>query len=148
MGGGPVYALYTASHRLLYSLVPAFAAQILVMTAALSVSLPDVMPTAACAAVVFPVRIIAYRSGMFPARAHGCSRAARLCSLASITFEGVLFALTLYKYCVARHEGWAGAGLVTILVRDGVWAFALIFRASPAGPVAPCARSSDVLTAA
>ena len=33
--------------------------------------------------------------------------------------------LTLHKYFDARAEGWGRAGLLTILVRDGVWAFAL-----------------------
>lgn len=42
-------------------------------------------------------------------------------------FEGVLFGLTLYKYYTARAEGWGRVGLVNILARDGMWAFALVF---------------------
>lgn len=45
-------------------------------------------------------------------------------------FEGVLFGLTLYKYYTARAEGWGRAGLVNILARDGMWAFALVFGES------------------
>jgi hypothetical protein len=56
-----VYALYTASKRLLWFILPTFAIQILVMVASLSISLPDVMAISNCAEVIFPTRIIAYR---------------------------------------------------------------------------------------
>lgn len=103
-----IYAMYTANRRLLYVLIPAFAVQVIIMVVTLAVSLPEVMDSLHCGEVVFPVKIIAY-------------------SIASIAFEGFLVMLTLYKYCIARAEGWGRAGLMTVLVRDGVWAFALLF---------------------
>ncbi|GJE87387.1 hypothetical protein PsYK624_034700 [Phanerochaete sordida] len=106
-----IYAMYTANRRLLYVLVPAFVAQVTIMVASLGVSLPQVRDSPHCAEVVFPTEIIAY-------------------SISSVAFEGILVALTLCKYFIARAEGWGRAGLMTILVRDGVWAFVLLFVAN------------------
>ncbi|GJE87391.1 hypothetical protein PsYK624_034740 [Phanerochaete sordida] len=107
-----IYAMYTANRRLLYVLVPTFVAQMTIMAASLGVSLPQMRDSAHCADVVFP------------------PKSSRTGAIASVAFEGVLVALTLCRYFIARAEGWGRAGLMTILVRDGVWAFVLLFVAN------------------
>jgi hypothetical protein len=50
-----------------------------------------------------------------------------LYSAAFILFETVLFVLTLIKFLVALRNGWGRTSVVFILMRDGTWAFTLIF---------------------
>ncbi|KIP06166.1 hypothetical protein PHLGIDRAFT_47005, partial [Phlebiopsis gigantea 11061_1 CR5-6] len=103
-----IYAMYTANRRLIQLLVPAFVAQLIIIAVSLSVSLPKLMASPNCEETIFPIEIIAY-------------------SICSIVFEGFLFGLTLYKYYTACAEGWGGGALLSILVRDGMWAFLLVF---------------------
>jgi hypothetical protein len=46
---------------------------------------------------------------------------------AFVLFETVLFVLTLIKFLVALRGGWGRTPVVFLLVRDGTWAFILIF---------------------
>ncbi|KAI0277553.1 hypothetical protein BGY98DRAFT_608682 [Russula aff. rugulosa BPL654] len=46
---------------------------------------------------------------------------------AFVSFESVLFILTLLKFLVALRSGWGRTPVVFLLVRDGTWAFILIF---------------------
>lgn len=46
---------------------------------------------------------------------------------AFISFETLLFVLTLVKFISALYAGWGDTPVLTLLVRDGTWAFALIF---------------------
>lgn len=48
-------------------------------------------------------------------------------SAAFVSFESVLFILTLIKFLVALRSGWGRTPVVFLLVRDGTWAFILIF---------------------
>lgn len=48
-------------------------------------------------------------------------------SIASIVFESYLFALTISRYRRAQLDGMANFDLMSVLVRDGVLAFAVIF---------------------
>ena len=50
---------------------------------------------------------------------------------AFVTFETVLFVLTLIKFLVALRSGWGRTPVVFLLVRDGTWAFILIFGSPP-----------------
>jgi hypothetical protein len=52
-------------------------------------------------------------------------------SAAFISFESVLFILTLIKFLVALRNGWGRTPVVFLLVRDGTWAFILIFGSRP-----------------
>ncbi|EKM60021.1 uncharacterized protein PHACADRAFT_250873 [Phanerochaete carnosa HHB-10118-sp] len=108
-----IYAMYTANRRLLYALIFGLVVQVTIMVAALGASLPQLKDSPQCAELVFPTGIIAY-------------------SIACITFESLLLGLTLNKYFTAISEGWGGVMLLNILVRDGVWAFALLFIANVA----------------
>ena len=50
-----------------------------------------------------------------------------LYSVAFVLFETVLFVLTLVKFLVALRNGWGRTPVIYLLVRDGTWAFILIF---------------------
>ncbi len=52
-------------------------------------------------------------------------------SAAFVLFESVLFILTLIKFLVALRSGWGRTPVVFLLVRDGTWAFILIFGSLP-----------------
>jgi hypothetical protein len=54
-----------------------------------------------------------------------------LSSIAFVSFETVLFVLTLIKFLVALRHGWGRTPVIHLLMRDGTWAFILIFG-SPA----------------
>lgn len=48
-------------------------------------------------------------------------------SISSVVFEGVLFGLTIHKFLEAQKEGWGYISLLNVLIRDSIWAFALLF---------------------
>ena len=45
-----------------------------------------------------------------------------------LIFETVLFSLTLAALPERIRSGFAGRTLIDIVVRDGIWAFAILFR--------------------
>lgn len=47
--------------------------------------------------------------------------------ISSVVFEAILFGLTVYKFYGAANEGWGQRSLLNLLVRDSIWAFALVF---------------------
>jgi hypothetical protein len=48
-------------------------------------------------------------------------------SVAFISFETILFLLTLAKFLAALRNGWGRTPVIYLLMRDGTWAFILIF---------------------
>ena len=44
-----------------------------------------------------------------------------------MTFETVLFSLTIGKFLSAIHQGWGKGPVMQQFVADGTWAYALIF---------------------
>lgn len=106
-----LYALYTASRRVLGILLGALIAQLIMMSVSLGVSLPGVMASPMCIETKFPRMIIAY-------------------TISSVVFEGVLFGLTIHKFLEAQKEGWGYISLLNVLIRDSIWAFALLFIAN------------------
>jgi len=50
------------------------------------------------------------------------------CSGVSILFQTLLFGLTAYKFFTAVRAGWGEIPLIVLLMRDGTWAFAVLFR--------------------
>src|SRR5216683_6367870 len=54
-----------------------------------------------------------------------------LYSAAFVAFETILFVLTLVKFLIALRDGWGRTPVVYLLVRDGTWAFMLIFGPLP-----------------
>jgi len=50
-----------------------------------------------------------------------------LYSVSFVAFETILFVLTLVKFLLALRDGWGRTSVVYLLVRDGTWAFMLVF---------------------
>ena len=46
---------------------------------------------------------------------------------ATVIFQIFLFTLTVYKFIQAVHSGWGDVPLLNLLMRDGTWAFFLLF---------------------
>ncbi|KAJ7287285.1 hypothetical protein C8J57DRAFT_1283426 [Mycena rebaudengoi] len=44
-----------------------------------------------------------------------------------LLFQSFLFALTAVRFVSALREGWGGTSIVSLIMRDGTWAFILIF---------------------
>ena len=49
---------------------------------------------------------------------------------AAILFQALLFTVTIYKFILAVRDGWGDVALIVLLIRDGTWAFCLLFGAS------------------
>lgn len=49
---------------------------------------------------------------------------------ASILFQAFLFSLTVIKFVSALRDGWGNTPLLTLLARDGTWAFFTLFSMS------------------
>ncbi|KAJ7585646.1 hypothetical protein C8J56DRAFT_125657 [Mycena floridula] len=45
----------------------------------------------------------------------------------SVLFQALIFALTLYKFLTEIRHGWGSNDVVGLLMRDGTWAFFLLF---------------------
>lgn len=56
-----------------------------------------------------------------------CTDLYHLLRAASVLFQFLLFGLTVYKFIQAARSGWGEIPLVLLLVRDGTWAFFLLF---------------------
>ncbi|KZT20219.1 hypothetical protein NEOLEDRAFT_1182742 [Neolentinus lepideus HHB14362 ss-1] len=105
-----VYALYNRNRILLCILSTIYAGLIGVLCFALSTIIPRMIVDSHCASITMPVQNYIYW-------------------LPSLSFETILFALTLYKVFESRRLGWRRSPILHQFVRDGTWAFALIFAA-------------------
>ncbi|KAF8904436.1 hypothetical protein CPB84DRAFT_673932 [Gymnopilus junonius] len=85
-----------------------FLLEIVGMVVGLALSLPGVTFDNLCLVVHVPGPLILY----------GAS---------SIVFQSFLFSLTVYKYMQAARSGWGDVPLIILLMRDGTWAFFLLF---------------------
>ncbi|KAI0311623.1 hypothetical protein OF83DRAFT_1068479, partial [Amylostereum chailletii] len=102
-------ALYNRHRALTYALYTLFALENAAMIVTLVRVVPDVRFDAACVVVHSPGGLLYF-------------------AVAFIAFETLLFLLMLAKFVQAARRGWgAGAPVLTVLVRDGAWAFAVIF---------------------
>jgi len=57
----------------------------------------------------------------------GVPRSLLIYAGSSIVFQFFLFGLTLYKFFQAARSGWGDVPLIVLLMRDGTWAFFLLF---------------------
>ncbi|EPQ49796.1 hypothetical protein GLOTRDRAFT_51577, partial [Gloeophyllum trabeum ATCC 11539] len=103
-----VYALYDRNRRLLATLSVIYAGLMSLLCYALTIIVPRVTVNPNCSSVSMP--------------SANC-----LCWLPSVSFETLLFALTLFKCYQYQRLGWRRSPILRQFVRDGTWAFALIF---------------------
>jgi hypothetical protein len=125
-----VHALYDRNRNVTVPLVVLFLLENLAMMVTLIFVVPGVRFDATCTVVRSPPTLIIFAYG------HILLTASTVLilvfySAAFVSFEFVLFILTLIKFLVALRNGWGRTPVVFLLVRDGTWAFILIFGSPP-----------------
>ncbi|KAH9041883.1 hypothetical protein EDB83DRAFT_2295451 [Lactarius deliciosus] len=103
-----VHALYDRSRIVTSILLLLFIAENIVMIVTLVRVVPEIGFDPICTVVHSPPRLLLF-------------------AVAFVSFETVLFILTLFKFIVALRSGWGRTPVLYLLVRDGTWAFILIF---------------------
>jgi len=104
-----VHALYNRSRKVLYALGICYVLEVVVMTVSITLSTINSKSTSNCETIV-PLTIIAYGA-------------------ASLLFELLLLVMTTTKVVKQLKETWRQIPLMRTILRDGLWAFALIFVA-------------------
>lgn len=103
-----VHALYDRNRYLTLILIVLFLAENIVMTITLIRVVSGVRFDTTCTVIHSPPSLLFF-------------------AVAFVSFETILFVLTLVKFLVALRDGWGRTSVVYLLVRDGTWAFMLIF---------------------
>ncbi|KAF8466810.1 hypothetical protein DFH94DRAFT_600929, partial [Russula ochroleuca] len=103
-----VHALYDRNLSVTVPLVVLFVLENISMIVTLVIVIPGVHFDATCTVIRSPPTLLIFAA-------------------AFVLFETVLFVLTLIKFLVALRGGWGRTPVVFLLVRDGTWAFILIF---------------------
>ena len=127
-----VHALYDRNRKVIVPLVVLFLLENLAMIVTLIFVVPGVRFDATCTVVHSPPSLIIFAYGHILLTSSVVLTLV-LYSAAFVSFESVLFILTLAKFLVALRSGWGRTPVVFLLVRDGTWAFILIFG-SPSLP--------------
>ncbi|KAH8986466.1 hypothetical protein EDB92DRAFT_1949136 [Lactarius akahatsu] len=121
-----VHALYDRSRIVTSILVLLFIAENIVMIVTLVRVVPEIGFDRICTVVHSPPRLLLF-------------------AVAFVSFETVLFILTLFKFIVALRNGWGRTPVLYLLVRDGTWAFILIFGSRRLSSLSPLFSHSPVL---
>ncbi|KAG2021240.1 hypothetical protein CC2G_006494 [Coprinopsis cinerea AmutBmut pab1-1] len=104
-----IYALYPHNRIVKYLIGLFYAAEIIAIAIGFGMAVPQVEFDELCTIVKSP-RIFLVAIG------------------APVAFQTILFAVTMWKFIsVVRVGGWKYAHLTMVLVRDGTWAFILLF---------------------
>ncbi|KDR83092.1 hypothetical protein GALMADRAFT_238909 [Galerina marginata CBS 339.88] len=103
-----VRALYHGHRLVCHGVSVLFLLEIISMIVGLALSLPGIEFDNICTVLHIPLEL-----GIF--------------GLGSIAFQTVLFGLTLYRFIRDVNAGWHGMPLIALLIRDGTWAFLLLF---------------------
>ncbi|KAI0669053.1 hypothetical protein C8Q78DRAFT_978960 [Trametes maxima] len=112
-----VYALYSRSRILLGVLGTLFVAELAFLCYVLGVVTPRLRYDDECYVTSSPA-IFQY---------YWCVLLSDL--IVSLTFETILFILTMFKFIEAVRHGWGKGPVMQQFVTDGTWAYALIFLA-------------------
>jgi hypothetical protein len=120
-----VFALYNKSKPLLAFLSTAFIGEVAYLSYNLATVTPKLGFTDDCFVRSSPPSFIIYWyvPGIY------CMTISSISSnrIVSLAFETLLFLLTLIKFFIAVKDGWGKRPVMQEFVRDGTWAFALIF---------------------
>ncbi|KAI0289253.1 hypothetical protein BC826DRAFT_1032537 [Russula brevipes] len=103
-----VHALYDRNRAVTMTLVVLFFVENVVMIVTLIKAVPGARFDTNCVVVHSPPGLIFF-------------------AVAFVSFETALFSLTLIKFLIALRNGWGRTPVLHLLVRDGTWAFILIF---------------------
>ncbi|KAJ8079873.1 hypothetical protein PM082_016698 [Marasmius tenuissimus] len=103
-----IYALYYHNPRIRYLVSIAYVLEIAMMSAGLALALPGIHYDEKCTVIFIPEPLIVYAGG-------------------AVIFQTLLFGLTLYKFLAGVREGRRDIPIIKLLMRDGSWAFFLLF---------------------
>ncbi|KAF7362180.1 hypothetical protein MVEN_00564100 [Mycena venus] len=103
-----VYALYHNNATIRKVVLAAFALEVSGMCVGLGLSLGGIKFDEICLTTSVPSTLLIYGG-------------------ATLLFQTFLFILTLVKFVSAVREGWGDTPLVGLVMRDGTWAFFLLF---------------------
>lgn len=125
-----VHALYDRNRNVTVPLVVLFLLENLAMMVTLIFVVPGVTFDATCTVIRSPPSLIIFAYGHILLTASAILILV-FYSAAFVSFESVLFILTLIKFLLALRGGWGRTPVVFLIVRDGTWAFILIFGSPP-----------------
>lgn len=121
-----MHALYHNNRVIPRVLACAYALEIAGIAVGLALALPGITYDNVCVATGVPGSLIIYgQVHSFTWRA--TNRNNLISRAAAVAFQFLLFGLTLYKFIQALRSGWGDVPLIILLVRDGTWAFFLLF---------------------
>ncbi|KAJ7039108.1 hypothetical protein C8F04DRAFT_1255265 [Mycena alexandri] len=103
-----VYALYNNNRTIRRLVLVAFALELCGMGVGLGLSLPGIQFDAICVVTSISDALLIYAGS-------------------ALIFQTFLFTLTVFKFVKAVREGWGDAPLLGLVMRDGTWAFFLLF---------------------
>lgn len=104
-----IYALFNHNVPILTLIAVLYVGEITAMVTVLALSIPKMTFTSQCVITSTPVVFTSYW-------------------IISLSFETLLFALTIIKFCTSISHSALGRGsILFVLVRDGTWAYAIIF---------------------
>ncbi|KAF7315219.1 hypothetical protein MIND_00036300 [Mycena indigotica] len=103
-----VYALYHNNPLIRKIVLVAFATEVVLMVTGLVLSLPTIQFDELCVVSHASTILLLYVG-------------------ATLLFQTFLFSLTLIKFVRAIRDGWGDTPLVVLVMRDGSWAFVLLF---------------------
>ena len=129
-----VHALYHNHSTIRRVVGSLFFLEIVGLVVGLSLTLPGVKYDSLCSVVDMPGSIIIYGWAFTWNVKGGGGRNLIYISpdlhyrrASSLIFQSALFSLTLYKFIQAARLGWRNVPLMILLLRDGTWAFLLLF---------------------
>ncbi|KIK67865.1 hypothetical protein GYMLUDRAFT_797010 [Collybiopsis luxurians FD-317 M1] len=103
-----VYAFYFDNRAVRWIVSISFALEICIMCVGLALTLPGIRYDPICLNVDVPITLLVYAAG-------------------TILFQALLFVFTVFKFILAIRSGWGRVPIVLLLMRDGTWAFFVIF---------------------
>ncbi|KAH9974224.1 hypothetical protein BJV74DRAFT_753527, partial [Russula compacta] len=103
-----VHALYDRKIAVTATILSLFLVENVIMIVTLAKVIPRVRFDSNCTVIHSPSGLIFFAA-------------------AFVALETVLFVLTLIKFLIALRDGWGRTPVLHLLVRDGTWAFILIF---------------------
>ncbi|TEB18373.1 hypothetical protein FA13DRAFT_1746048 [Coprinellus micaceus] len=103
-----VFALYPRNRFVRYLLQLVYLLEIITISVAVGLAVPGLEYDELCVVVSAPVTFL-------------------VAAGAPIAFQTLLFGFTIWKFIVALKSGWGNIPIMRLLVRDGTWAFILLF---------------------
>ncbi|KAI3621284.1 hypothetical protein WG66_014527 [Moniliophthora roreri] len=103
-----IHVLYFANPRIRKLVGTCYVLEIGVMCVGLGLTLPGIRFDEICVVIGVPTGLLFYGGAV-------------------IIFQTILFGLTLYKFITGVRAGWGNVPIVKLLMRDGTWAFFVLF---------------------